>query len=47
VRYFAREAMGRLAGERPPLDMTLEGEAVVRQAEEWLRHRPSHAPPGP
>lgn len=44
VRYFAREALGRLAGERPPLDMTLSGDALTRQAEQWLREREARQP---
>lgn len=40
VRYFAREALAALTGARPPLDMNLEGPALVAAARAWLAANP-------
>lgn len=39
TRYYAREALARLLGERPPLDMSLEGAELVAAGRAWLVQR--------
>jgi predicted CXXCH cytochrome family protein len=36
TRYFVREALMRLTGKRPELDMALPGEELAQQADAWL-----------
>lgn len=42
-RYFAREAMAKILGERPPLDMSLPGAQLAATARAWLSTRSAPA----
>lgn len=39
VRYFARESIAEITGERPPLDMSLPGDEIAAQGRAWLAQR--------
>ena len=36
TRYFVREALARLTGKRPELDMALPGDELEKRAADWL-----------
>ncbi len=45
TRYFAREALARLVGKRPPLDMSRPGAELMRAGREWLDAQAVGKPP--